>query len=516
MKKTILILTILLITISCQEVTKYNIENNSSKELFNEIISAYKENDAPLVTIDFNSPLNPEWARKDYIVLRKILEESNPNIYRYHTQIEIDSLFNIKLDQLKDSINYFDFVRHIAETFNTIACGHSGWAHSNDFISFRNEALKFFPLKIKSIDNRYYITGNGSKNANITLGSEILSINGLSPKDINVLLRKHMYQDGFSSPNAEADISNYFRNAYSNFISNPDQFDIIIQDKNDIHNSLTLLALNKNDLDSIFNARYNSNVEVEKPLQFKIELATNTANYTIKSFRNEIITAYGQNFQSFTDSIFDLVEKQNIKHLIIDIRGNSGGWTANGKKLFSFFINESMSYISHVELSKIDSFSFSPLILSDQGINDTMEFEMNSNKTYNWINYPSLTVNPSGKNRFKGQVYVLIDEDSRSCSSVFSALMQSHTNAIFVGQENSAAQCGQGGMIIIAILPYTGINIRSSTAKYSLNVKHPNDTRGIQVHYRIKQSIEDYLNGSDPQIEFIDSLIMSNIEQSTY
>lgn len=90
---------------------------------------------------------------------------------------------------------------------------------------------------------------------------------------------------------------------------------------------------------------------------------------------------------------------------------------------------------------------------------------------------------------------------------MFSSLMKSHTDAIFIGEECGAAQCGSGGMVIAAILPYTGIKVFTSTAKYSSNVSDPNDSRGVKVDYTIKPSIQDFLIEHDKELEFTYDLI---------
>ena len=493
MKRTKLFigLIIMLIITGCSDSTQIANDNCYRKLNLENTFTEYNEKGHPLVNIDFNKPLDPEWVQKDFQILRQILEESNPNIYRYNTKSTIDSLFNKKLCLLKDTVSYIQFTQHIAQIFNTIACGHSGWMHSNAFRTYRDSALKFFPLNIISIKNRYFISQNNTIDSPVFIGDEIISINGTTPSKINKSLRKHMYQDGESAPNSEAEISKYFCNAYSNFISNPAVFDLVIKNENGIYDSISLIAQNKTLIDSINQVRCVKSEKMGIPLRFNLDSLKNVATYTIKWFRNEYIAQNGQNFNSFTDSIFKVINIHQIDNLIIDIRGNSGGWTANGKTLFSYFIDQPTDYISKVELSRLDTFSIQPFILSNQGLEDTMQFNLNENGLYEWINYPNLLAIPKKQNRFKGNVYILINEGSRSCSAAFSALMQAHTKAVFIGEENGGSQCGQGGMVMAAVLPYSGTIITTSTAKYTFNVNNLGNYRGVKVDYLVKPNNMD-------------------------
>ena len=289
--------------------------------------------------------------------------------------------------------------------------------------------------------------------------------------------------------------------AYSNFISNPDSFRLkLINSKSKQNYSVTIPALPLKTIDSILQKKYGREEGMGAPLRIETDDSTQTAIYTIKWFRNEYIEAMGQNFEQFTDSVFNVLQKQNIQNLIIDLRSNPGGWTANGKYLFSYFISKPLNYINSVQFKKVDSFSFSPLILSGSGTSDTMQFKLTEQGLLNWENYPSQYVEPKSKNSFRGNTYILTNANTRSASSIFSAMMENHTSTKFIGEEVGAAQCGQNGMVATVQLPYTGLIISLSTAQYNSNVKDPTNFRGTIPDYEVTTSILDIKQSTDPQL----------------
>jgi hypothetical protein len=500
--KSFLLLLLSLGILACSEENQAQ-KNCSIQFNLNQTYQAYQSKGEPLAAIDFSKKLDPEWVKKDWAIFRDILEESNTSLYRYTSKNQMDSLFEATQCALTDSVFYLDFIRYFGKAFHTISCGHSHWSHNPAYLPFRNTSLHFFPLKIYALRDRYFVKQNGSYSTQIYPFDEILSINGRKPPELNAMLSSHMGKDGNSGLQGRTGIERYFQMAYSNFIANPDSFHLELKrDSSDSIYTLSVAALPKSEIDSLLSVRYTPEPKMGKPLVLTTDNNTQTATYTIKWFRNEYMTLHGQDFNTFTDSVFQEIENQNIQNLIIDLRGNVGGWTANGKHLFSYFIDKPMSYIKKVEFKKTDSLSYAPLILRENGISDTMQFKT-VNGLKEWANYPSLTVIPAPKNRFGGKVYILTDDMSRSCSVIFSSMMRSHTDAEFIGEETGGAKCGQNAMLTTIQLPYTGIIIAFSTGQYTCNVSalNENDMRGIRPNHPVNLTLDNLKSGEDIAIK---------------
>lgn len=439
-----------------------------------ELEAAFSDAKEKKFIIDFNKKLSPTLLQTDLKLFKLMLEEAQTSIYRYSTKEEVDAAFEKAFDAAQDSLYYLEFLRLVTGVQNTIACGHSGWGHSKAFKQFRNERMRFLPISISITDTRYFIDQVYDKNKDLVAGTELLNINGMSMEEITLRLKAHMHKDGESGLSSMRGIEQYLSMAYANFIDNPDSFTL----KLSLHDSIYSTRVEAQSL-AVINATKTPKEGLGIPLRLAIDDASSTAVYTIKWFRNEYIAQMGQDFVAFTDSVFEEVAEQKIDTLIIDLRGNVGGWTGNGRHLFSYFINNPTPYIKRVEVKKPRGYSFEPLILHHPGWLDTFELQKNKRGLFEWTNYPSLIAEPVAANRFSGTCYVLIDHMSQSCSSVFSALMQDHTDAIFVGEETGAAKCGANGMVMTTVLPYTGIIINLSTAMYTFNVNDTANAKGI-------------------------------------
>jgi len=491
---------------NCSEVAHDKATNSID---YTQVFEEYKTKSAPLADIEFGQRMHSDPFIKDMMVLEYVLKEANTSLYRYRSMQEIEEHFKNAISDLGDSTYYLEFVRKIAHTFNFIACGHSGWGHTDAYKSYRNQQMKFFPLNIYAIDDQYFIRQNLSLDTSLKHYDEILSINGMKIGEINNILKEHMNKDGTSGDNGRSEIEKYFQMAYSNFIDNPKIFQLEIKDDKGSIGSINLEALSLPIIDSIGKIRYSTQAKNDLPLSLKIDTKTQIATYTIKSFRNEVISHFQQDFELFTDSVFKEINIHQIEDLIIDIRDNTGGWTANGRYLFSYFIKNEMSYVDRVEFKKIEDFTFKPLITQDAGILDSMQFETSASAMLEWINYPSLRVEPNKENNYGGKLIILINDLSHSCSVLFSSMMSNHTDAIFVGEESGGAQCGQNGMVLNFVLPFSGVPIHISTAQYYLNISDPNNSKGVEVDYAVQNNIESNIKGKDSVLNFALNLIQN-------
>lgn len=440
-------------------------------------------------TLDYNKRIPNAIAKQDLQALKSILEEAQTSLYNYTTPEELDSVFFSVTAFKSDSVEYLDLIRRITRLQNTIACGHSGWGHPKSYKEYRKTKMVFFPLNIEIKNQNYYIKDQYSPFSYSLNGAEIKSINQIPVSQISQQLKQHMVRDGNSDPDGIEEVQQYFKMAYSNFIDNPDAFQLDIVYKG-ISKTISIDALPLSEIDSLHLQSHPTTVKRIPQLALNLKLYDNlnVGLFKINSFNNEYIEHFGQDFTIYTDSVFQILQSKKVETLIIDLRGNTGGWTANGKHLFSYFIDKPMEYIQKVEVKKYENYSFDSLVVSPPGYLDTFNLVLNTSGLYEWKNYPSLNVTPNNKNNYTGEVYILIDEMSRSCSAVFSALMQDYTNAYFLGQETGASKCGTSGMVMAIELPNTRIPVHFSTAKYYPNVKDHTNCRGVRPDIDLSQN----------------------------
>lgn len=469
-----------------------------SDQEFNVYLKSLTDTTSPHIPVNFAEPLPEGYAKADLQILKRVLEEAQTSIYRYCSPAALDSCFQNAMEIAEESMTYLELVQHVARIQHLIACGHSGWSHNPDFFKYRNQHVGLFPFDIRIFEGRFYLVHNNSLQANIPINLELLTLNGVPISQIAADLKKHMYADGISTEGSWMDLEKYFSMAYSNFIGSREAFEFTTPHKNGaMFYKGKVDALKKPEIDSIRAARYPPAEGLGTPLRFRSLDSMSTGIYTIRWFRNEYIKYKGQDFEAFTDSVFSEMADKKFDNLLIDLRGNVGGWTANGKYLLSYLIDKEHPYIQSVETKKYKDFSFAPIIQFKPGYLDTFDLQRNTSQLYEWLNYPSLTAIPKKKNRFKGQVYILIDGHSRSCSSVFSGLARETTDAIFLGEEAGGAQGGSNGIVMAITLPYSGLGIYFSTAKYTAAVSDQLNRHGVIPDIPLPHTKDELMTDED-------------------
>lgn len=146
MKKTGLYFLIILVLNACQHAPTDHVKFVD----VDSVLQAFESNNGPLATINYERPLDVMWVQRDYYFLQCLLQTYQTSIYRYSSKTHMDSVFKTHMQTLATPTHYLDFIRVIAQTFNQIGCGHSGWSHTSAYKLYRDTSMSFFPLEIKS------------------------------------------------------------------------------------------------------------------------------------------------------------------------------------------------------------------------------------------------------------------------------------------------------------------------------------------------------------------------------
>jgi C-terminal processing protease CtpA/Prc len=107
-------------------------------------------------------------------------------------------------------------------------------------------------------------------------------------------------------------------------------------------------------------------------------------------------------------------------------------------------------------------------------------------------------------NNFKGKIYVLINGGSFSASCLLSSALKANKEVTFVGEETGGDFNGTvAGFMPQLTLPNSHIKWRLGL----LDIRPVNQTKvighGIYPDKEIIQTVEDKINGNDPELEWI-------------
>ena len=427
----------------------------------------------------------------------KILEEVHVNPYM---KISKDKFYKAAED-LKNSINdsltrqqFYQVFTPLADLLNDSHTGvnfPSGiWKH----YQYEADGL-FFPMEIETTkDKRIFIKRDLLKN-NIPDNTEILSINSMKSEDIiNTFLKyEHSPIENSSIKRLENKFVDYlwwildFRGPYT-VETNIGTFNVGGQTWE--------VYLKNRDL-----FRNNNNLSSESIVLNEVDASTCILHIT--SFDIPI-----SEFKIQIEEQFKMIQEKAYENLIIDVRNNGGGNDQNGRTVIDFITDkpysEALASTFMMKRSKRYEKSIkckAPWIIR----------WMVNLRTVSWFDkerrklFKALLNTPRGKNaiahlplmeptenpyRFKGNVYVLSNQNSYSATTAFLGAVKDYGLGTIIGTETGDCPTGFGNNFYFE-LNNSRLRCHSSTTFMIRPSGDQDMTHGVIPDYYVEQTIED-------------------------
>jgi C-terminal processing protease CtpA/Prc len=453
--------------------------------------------------------ITKEQALEDLKIFQTSLEEIHPNIYRYTPTTDFDKEYRHIRGQVGETITIKQFYNLLAPVITMVRCGHTF-----GIASVVDDKKGLFPLDVKILNSKMFVLKNLSTNTELSVGSELLTINGMSMTDVINVLRKRQSADGYGVNFKDRIIEKDFRWKYAGFISQPDSFEIEYTDYKTTERRRVTIAALSNDL--IAQRLRQLNLADVNPLGFSIDAENNVAVLTLGSFMAKSIRKQsGQDLRKTIKRSFKQLDDSKVDNLIIDLRGNTGGKAFATPLLFSYLADNDFKVSEKILFRHGYKFSH-PEYLNRNKFNDWInkKFDKKINdSTYEWTLHKITKKTFKVKqNPYNGKVYILTNGMTASAGAEFASILRAHKKGIFIGEETGGDYNGVNGFDRTYVsLPNSGVGIliagwRSIMAwEVNKNIGH-----GVLPDYEVSPSLEDLLSGQDTQMKFTYELILKS------
>ncbi len=454
--------------------------------------------------------------QSDLNLLKLALEKTHPGLYTYNTKEQFEHRFDSIYKSIDKERTELQFFSPVSSLLASIGCGHTVGFLSKDYKKEIGEkTCRYFPFKVKVLGNRIYIFDNQSTDTTVAPGWEILELNGKSGVDVLNQIMPFIGSDGYNLSLKPHEVANKFMFDYAEFIEQPLWFRIKLKAPNDeLVRFVTLPALSLDEMKRI-RERRQRRVETPspktRPLQFQVT-DEKVAILTISSFDKDDLAHCKQHFHRFIRHAFNSIKQTGVTDLIIDLRNNGGGDDNNGWFLYSFLTDSSFRYYDRVEVADNEKLSFlrhtnKPMLF--WFFRRLVHKNEGASGRYLWKHGRYTRIHKPSANNFSGPVFILINGGCFSATTEFAAIAEHNKRAYFVGEETGGAYQGDNsGLEMILTLPNTHIRIRIPMMKYVSAVDNEHARgRGIMPIYKIMPTIEDLIQGKDPEKEFTLDLI---------
>jgi hypothetical protein len=467
--------------------------------------------------------LTREQAIEDFKWLRFALEYVHPRLYKYDDKRTVDARFDSVSRRISNGISGLDFLALVSKTNATAHCGH---LYTIPQGQLAKEVLekKVLPFHIRVLEDKIYIL-NDCSSSSIPNGSQILSINGKSDREIFDAILPGIATDGYIKTRKLRLMERYFFYPFHGFDlyyhlhgDRSDSFKIqYIEYGSNKKKTVTLSGLSIEERQKLLLKKYSLDEQqwfkTASP-RFEINKQSDFALLTVsRSFYNEAIDP---DFDSLLNLAFSRIKNENIGNLILDLRNNEGGNEHQQMELISYLYDKPFKLYQNIYLSHLDFRPLTQIIIE----RDTANLLYNNDDEYMrkinddlWINNyeysDNLILKPAKENVFTGSLYVLTNGICFSSAADLVSDLKRTTNAVFIGEETGGAYEGPtGGDNIVVQLPNSKIMVRISPNIQIgyLYQKHPIG-RGVLPTHPIKYAIKDIVEGKDLEMESARALL---------
>lgn len=426
---------------------------------------------------------SPKELKEDLNYLQQKLESVHPGLYNYTSKSSFDSAFQALSSQLNEEQTSWQFLAQIAQLNSLIKCVHSDIRPSDSMRSNWMDNALIPPFNVTRIGSRYLV--NYSLDSAIPNNCEILSINGTSIQSIVNQILPYIPADGENTSRKYHALSNSFSRYYSYFV-NPDvnEFVIDIQSKDHSSQHITVSGITPRD----FKQQWRMDHPKTTPIRFEHIEEINTGIITLSSFRHDLMEKFGVNYADFLSTTFTRLKENQIPNLIIDLRGNGGGYSEYAVQLCAYLSDTAFQYCRKLVV-RSDSLQSDLTYDIPETFTGFPNGIIQTKGELQWPNHSILGWKQPKPNAFQGNVYFLIDGGGASTTSEFASVAHHLGLGTFLGEEVGGSYRGDsGGVLAWASLPHTGIKVRIAAVDYVLAVDSKFDGHGVIPEHKVNDS----------------------------
>ncbi|GAA4970897.1 S41 family peptidase [Algibacter aquimarinus] len=522
MKKFFLLALSLVLLVSCASVKKYN----------SQITSLHAVED----------------LHDDVDKLYKQLQKHHPKLYQYTPKADLD----FKFDSLKKSINQpldsKTFYKKLAPVVTNVRQGHVAVSSvSKRFTKKERKALskkkfEFYDLAFEYLEDKLWVKNSYGKDSTL-VGNEVLSLNGESASKLAETYKTRFASDGYNKTLHNRFVGKAFTAYYVRDKGFLDSLQVTFKSKDSVFTKMfkripkkekkDSLAIDTAAVKKVKPKKLTSEEKKEKRLASRKKRKDNKKYGYISKIKDytrsldfigeDSTVAYMKirafsngNYKKFYKESFAKIDSAKTTNFILDLRDNGGGRIAEIENLYSYLTDKDYQFILESEVNsripfmkylmsnttpvslKVVSGLLSPIIITG----NLIKTKKKNGKLY--YKFKESKIQEPSPLNYKGKMYVLINGNSFSASSLISTHLKATKRATFVGEETGGAYNGTvAGVYKVYQLPTTKLKVRMGLMQVEAPQKQEPDGYGIKPDVEISPTVKDRRAGVDTELEWI-------------
>lgn len=469
----------------------------------------------------------PEQLQKDYVIYRKTLEAHHPGLYWYTGKDSMDHYFDQGRARLNDSLTEPQFRKILTWVTAKINCGHTAIRSSKAWNKYNDTTRlgKMFPLSMKVWEDAMVVTANlNRRDTVLKRGTVITKINGRTKEAIVDTMFDYVSTDGYNATHKYQTLSNrgFFGSLYTNLFGLYDKYEVEYKDSTGRLRSIVVPVYNPApDTAGRGTRTFRSSATQPSPKEqretrlndvrlLRIDTVNRTAMMDLGSFSK------GYGLRRFFHNSFRALKRNQITHLIIDIRSNGGGSVTNSTIITRYIADHPFRIADSLYAIRkgspwqgyIQNHFWNKLFIA-------IFTGKRKDGFYHFGYFKRHYFRPKKKNHFGGKVYILTGGNSFSASTLFASALIKQDNVTVVGEETGGGAYGNSAWLIPDVrLPETGVRFRLPLFRLVIDKTFPKNGKGVQPEIASLPTVEDIRRNIDFKVLKAMELIKADKEKN--
>lgn len=453
----------------------------------------------------YNPTIPVKKLKKEFKSLVKMME-AHPSLYRHITEEELSQLIDSTSQLINRPMDKIEFFKLVSPIYSVVKDGHTSIGIGYDWKKKYMKNNGVFPYKIYLDDeNRMYLIENYGEDETIPLGSEILMINGQPVADFLHQISKYIAceRDNFRNSVLQLGIDFYLLLQFGKI----QKVDLVYQNQEPKSHTVQFIDFDtKKEKLSEADKHRQKKMLSRQPFEYE-QLKGNIGLIKIYTF------AIGERngYDVFLRNTFKKIAKDSITSLIIDVRGNTGGWPKSVSDIVHYISDK---YFKTMAMSEMKvSNAYKDYYVDNTNISAHRSLFL---KQRHYVDLASVMKKPVGTRvqettffneeprtevfEYKGDSYLLIDRRSFSAASSFAATFRCYGLGLMIGEETGGTKIFYANSIG-ETLPHSGLSYRvATTADFTTCFDNPDE--GIKPDLEAKPTIPQLVAKQDVALNY--------------
>ncbi len=451
--------------------------------------------------------------QKDLDMFMEIIDV-HPEPYQYHSQEEFDSLYTETAKIIEHGTTNLEFYKQLCKLAALINDGHTRAVMPANWIESLSKTNGILPLEFHlTNDNELYVIKSFNEENQALKGCQVLEINGIEINDLIAELNQYISYERLPFRNIQIqDGMEYFLYLLFGGIN-----DLTFKCKKASTFDHTVVVMPEKEAKIYKKTTRDKKEELMakgKPYHFE-KLGDGVGYLAIYRFKARDIEKY----KIFLINVFKEIEKENIDHLVLDVRENLGGWPKISSLLFHYISDTHFKTLAYSE-TKVSQIYKNELqdLYKRYGV-----VSLNAHQYQHSIDLRSIVTEPTNSvireeafynempeektNEYDGYLYLLTDRKSYSASACFAATFKCYQLGTIIGEETGGTNIFYANSLRQELFN-TNIIFSVSTVKdFTTCFDIDNPHHGITPNIPFTPSVIDELNEFDSQLNFTKMVI---------